>query len=72
MLSLALKTGNRREVAGQVLRLALAPLGALTGRLPWGNSGRANVSPSEPSAIPGDLRDLLIAAGVSAAKTDER
>lgn len=66
MLSLALVTRDRREAIGQLLRLVLAPLGTLTGRLPWGNSGRANVSAFKPSAIPDDLRDLLIAAGVTA------
>lgn len=70
MLSLALVTRDRREAIGQLLRLVLAPLGTLTGRLPWGNSGRANVSAFKPSAIPDDLRDLLIAAGVTAAASN--
>lgn len=72
MLSLALVTRDRREAIGQLLRLVLAPLGTLTGRLPWGNSGRANVSAFKPSAIPDDLRDLLIAAGVTAAASDPK
>src|SRR3546814_13656885 len=33
-----------REAAGQATRLFLIPLGSFTGRLPIGNSGRANVS----------------------------
>jgi hypothetical protein len=46
-------------VTGQLARLALAPLGALTGRMPWGNNGRSNVSAFKPMPIPDDLQDLL-------------
>jgi hypothetical protein len=59
MLGLALRTGDAREVTGQLARLALAPLGALTGRMPWGNNGRSNVSAFKPMPIPDDLQDLL-------------
>ena len=59
MLGLALRTGDVREAAGQVARLALAPLGALTGRIPWGNTGRSNVSAFRPMPVPDDLRQLL-------------
>lgn len=34
MLSNAVRLHDAREVAGQVVRLALAPLGAITGRVP--------------------------------------
>ena len=44
MLALAWETRAVREVLGQVFRLALVPLGHLLGRLPLGNSGRANIS----------------------------
>src|SRR3546814_4008454 len=43
MLQLAVRLRDGREVVGQLLRLALAPLGILTGRLPLGNTGRTNV-----------------------------
>lgn len=66
MFLFALRVKDFREVAGQVMRLALAPLGALVGRLPSGNSGRARVSAFEPAAIPTDLIPLLSAAGVHA------
>ena len=39
MLGLAWRTRDWSEVAGQVLRLALVPLGHLSGRLPLGNPG---------------------------------
>jgi hypothetical protein len=67
MLSLAVARRDAREVVGQAARLALAPLGALTGRVPWGNSGRARVSPFAPAPIPADLAPLLEPAGAKAA-----
>ncbi len=43
----------------RALRLALAPIGALTGGIPAGNTGRSNISAFETMAIPADLRDAL-------------
>ncbi|MFD2377205.1 DUF3703 domain-containing protein [Ottowia pentelensis] len=43
-----MRTRDWPEVAGQLLRLALVPLGHLSGRLPIGNPGRATVSAFEP------------------------
>ena len=48
-----------REARGQVLRLMLAPLGALLGRIPLGNTGRASVSAFVPMSIPEELRHVL-------------
>ena len=59
MLHLALRNRDRREVIGQLLRLALAPLGNLTGRFPLGNTGRPNVSAFAPMELPPDLRAIL-------------
>ena len=59
MFGLALRTRDAREAAGQLARLALAPLGALTGRIPRGNTGRSNVSAFRPMSVPDDLRHLL-------------
>ena len=55
MLRIALRRRDRREVAGQLLRLVLTPLGHLTGRLPQGNTGGANVSVFAPMSLPEDL-----------------
>lgn len=55
MLCFAAATRNWSEAAGQLVRLALAPLGALTGRIPIGNTGRSNVSAFAPMTIPDDL-----------------
>lgn len=59
MLGFAAELRDWREVTGQFVRLILAPLGALTGRIPMGNTGRSNVSAFQPMAIPDDLRRAL-------------
>lgn len=56
MLKFAVSERDCKEVVGQVLRLALAPMGALTGRIPLGNTGRANVSAFQTMPVPDDLR----------------
>jgi hypothetical protein len=55
MFGFALALGDWREAAGQLFRLALVPLGSMTGWLPAGNSGRARVSAFKPMPIPSDL-----------------
>ena len=55
MLGFAFGQRDWREVVGQIVRLALAPLGALTGRIPIGNTGRSNVSAFKPMPIDDDL-----------------
>ena len=62
MLRFALETRDYREVAGQLLRLALVPLGHAVGRLPIGNTGRANVNALQPMAVYDRTRALLYAA----------
>lgn len=59
MLAFALSRREWREVRGQVLRLMLAPLGALLGRIPLGNTGRASVNAFRPMPIPEELRHVL-------------
>jgi hypothetical protein len=59
MLTFAVRLRDWPEAAGQLLRLALAPLGNLTGRLPIGNTGRSTVSAFSAMDIPPDLRAIL-------------
>lgn len=59
MLGYAIEQRDWREVTGQLVRLAFAPLGALTGRVPMGNTGRSNVSAFQPMPIPDDLRRAI-------------
>ena len=55
MLRYALREHDLGEGLGQCLRLALAPLGAISKRVPLGNTGRSNVSAFRPMPIPDDL-----------------
>ena len=59
MIGSALRRRDRREIAGQLLRLVLAGPGSLTGRYPVGNTGGADVSAFAPMPIPDDLRAIL-------------
>jgi hypothetical protein len=59
MLGYAIHQRDGREIVGQLARLALAPIGTLTGRIPWGNTGRSNVSALQAMPLPEDLRDQL-------------
>ncbi|MCM0000221.1 MAG: DUF3703 domain-containing protein [Erythrobacter sp.] len=59
MLRFAIRRRDWSEVLGQMVRIILAPLGSLTGRLPVGNTGRSNVSAFAPMPIPADLAEAL-------------
>ena len=59
MLGYAVRHRDRHEVVGQLIRLAVAGPGSLTGRYPVGNTGGANVSALRPMPIPDDLRGFL-------------
>jgi hypothetical protein len=56
MLGFAIEKRDWSEVLGQMVRMILAPLGTLTGRLPVGNTGRSNVSAFAPMPVPDDLQ----------------
>lgn len=62
MLRYASSLRDWREVGGQLLRLALVPLGNATGRLPVGNHGRARVSPFKPMPVSDILQSRLAKA----------
>ena len=59
MLGYAFRLRDGREMLGQLFRLVLAPLGALTGKIPVGNTGRSNVSAFAPMEVPDDLAPLI-------------
>ena len=62
MLNLSLRTRDLSEAVGQVMRLALVPLGHLSGRLPLGNPGRSTVSAFEPLPVRPELAELIARA----------
>lgn len=59
MLGYALHLRQPGEVVGQIMRLILVPLGNATGRLPWGNIGRSNVSAFATMELPADLQVII-------------
>lgn len=59
MLHVGWTSRDWREVRGQVLRIALVPVGHLLGRLPRGNTGGSTVSAFATMAIPPDIERLL-------------
>jgi hypothetical protein len=62
MWALSLRARDWPEVAGQLLRLAVVPLGHLSGRLPLGNPGRATVSAFQPLPVRPELAKLIARA----------
>lgn len=62
MLGLALATRDAPEVAGQVFRLVLVPLGHGLQRLPTGNVGRATVNAFRPMTPDDRVRRLIAMA----------
>src|SRR4051794_29620214 len=59
MLGAGVRRRDRREVVGQLLRLAVAGPGSVTGRYPVGNTGGADVSALTRMPIPPDLAPYL-------------
>lgn len=59
MLGPARQDGDWPEATGQLLRLTLAPLGHVVGRLPIGNSGRSNISAFQPMPIRDDIAAVI-------------
>ncbi|MEO5858915.1 MAG: DUF3703 domain-containing protein, partial [Pyrinomonadaceae bacterium] len=57
-----IRTGDKREIAGQALRIAGAATKTPLGIYPAGNTGGANVSPIRPMPIADDLQEILRAA----------
>jgi hypothetical protein len=59
MLALAKRTRDWVEVAGQVLRIGLLPLGHLLQRIPHGNVGRATVPVTQVMQPPDRVQVLI-------------
>jgi len=62
MFNLSIRTRGWSEAVGQLFRLALVPLGHLSGRLPLGNPGRSTVSALEPLPVRPELAELIARA----------
>jgi hypothetical protein len=59
MLGYGVRHRDRREIAGQLVRLVVAGPGSAVRRYPLGNTGGADVSAVTPMPIPVDLDALL-------------
>jgi hypothetical protein len=62
MFNLSIRTRGWSEAVGQLFRLALVPLGHLSGRLPLGNPGRSTVSAFVPLPVRPELAKLIACA----------
>jgi Protein of unknown function (DUF3703) len=65
MLQIARARRDRRETRGQIARLLAVFLGYVTGWVPKGNTGGANVPAIKPMPPPADLAPLLADYNVS-------
>ncbi|WP_234381835.1 MULTISPECIES: DUF3703 domain-containing protein [unclassified Streptomyces] len=59
MFRLAVRCRDRAETVGQVVRILVAGAGSVTGRVPYGNTGRTAAGLLTPMPLPDDLRALL-------------
>ena len=59
MLAVALRTKDRGEATGQVVRLLVAGPGSLAGRYPPGNTGRTTMGLTENAPVPADITAFL-------------
>lgn len=59
MFTFAVRQHDRREALGQVIRIAVAAPGSLTGRYPEGNTGRVDAGLMRPMIIPDDIASVL-------------
>jgi hypothetical protein len=59
MLGLARESRDWGELAGQAQRLALLPVGHLTGRIPKGNTGRSTVGMTQVMEPPEAVQRLV-------------
>ncbi|WP_282785190.1 MULTISPECIES: DUF3703 domain-containing protein [unclassified Nocardia] len=64
MFRLALRTRDRPEILGQIIRLAVAGPGSALGRAPLGNTGRSSVGITTPMPLPADLARILTDGGI--------
>lgn len=59
MLRVALTQADWTEIRGQLIRIALVPVGHLLGRLPAGNPGSTSVNAFKPVSGPNEIRPIL-------------
>lgn len=65
LFAVATQRANLREMAGQIIRLIAVAPGYLSGWVPKGNTGSANVSALQPMTPPDDLAPLIASHNVA-------
>lgn len=65
LLMVAIQRAQLREMAGQIMRLIAVLPGYLSGWVPKGNTGSANVSALQPMTPPDDLAPLIACHSVA-------
>lgn len=65
LFAVARQRGQLREMAGQIIRLIAVVPGYLSGWVPKGNTGSANVSALQPMTPPADLAPLIASHNVA-------
>ena len=58
-LRLGWRTRDRTEVAGQLIRIAVAAPASIAGRVPLGNDGRARTPLRATAPVPADLVEII-------------
>lgn len=69
LLRVAVQRNDVREALGQLVRLFAVLPGYLSGWVPKGNTGSANVSALQPMAVPSDLEPLVATHNIAQAVT---
>jgi len=59
MFIIGIRTGNFREIFGQLLRIPLGMIGSALGKVPLGNTGGTNIKLTATLPIPDDLKKHL-------------
>lgn len=59
MLVLGFKTKNSKEIIAQIVRILVAGIGSVTGRIPVGNLGSARIPIFQFMEIPDDLKKII-------------
>ncbi len=70
MFGQARHEGDWPEMAGQLMRVALVPLGHALGRLPLGNPGRSTVSAFQTMPVRDDIAQAIASARLARARAE--
>ncbi|TGL65937.1 DUF3703 domain-containing protein [Leptospira jelokensis] len=64
MLKIGIRKKDKKEILGQIIRLAVAGIGSILGRAPIGNTGGSNVGIMTPLPISSDIAQIFIKANL--------